>query len=45
MIATAIQVAGILLVAVGAFMLLPAAGLMVAGVGLLAFGLAAERGS
>jgi hypothetical protein len=44
MIATIIQAFGILLVAVGAFMFMPAAGVLTAGVGVLAFGLAMERG-
>jgi hypothetical protein len=44
MIATIIQAFGILLLAVGAFMFMPAAGVVVAGVGVLAFGLAMERG-
>jgi hypothetical protein len=44
MMATIIQAFGILLLAVGAFMFVPAAGVVVAGVGVLAFGLAMERG-
>jgi hypothetical protein len=44
MIATFIQAFGILLLAVGAFMFVPAAGVVVAGIGVLAFGLAMERG-
>jgi hypothetical protein len=44
MIATIIQAFGILLLAVGAFMFVPAAGVVVAGIGVLAFGLAMERG-
>jgi hypothetical protein len=44
MIATIIQAFGILLLAVGAFMFMPAAGVVVAGIGVLAFGLAMERG-
>jgi hypothetical protein len=43
-IATIIQAFGILLLAVGAFMFMPAAGVVVAGIGVLAFGLAMERG-
>jgi len=43
MIATALQVAGILILAVGFGMMAPAAGVVVAGLGVLAFGLALER--
>jgi hypothetical protein len=38
-----VQAVGILTVAIGAAMLHPAAGVLVAGFGLLAFGLAMER--
>jgi hypothetical protein len=41
--ATIIQVFGMLLLAVGAFMWTPAAGVLTLGVGVLAFGLAMER--
>jgi hypothetical protein len=41
--ASALQVIGILLLAAGAAMVVPWAGLMVAGIGTLAFGLAMER--
>jgi len=44
MIASIIQVFGMLLLAVGAFMFMPAAGVVVAGLGMLAFGRAMERG-
>lgn len=40
---TLFQAAGMLTLAIGAAMLHPAAGVLVAGVGLLAFGLAMER--
>ena len=43
MIPAVMQAAGILLVAVGAALFSPAVGLIVAGVGVLAFGLAMER--
>jgi hypothetical protein len=43
MIPSMVQAVGILLLAIGAAMFHPAVGLMVAGVGLLAFGLAWER--
>lgn len=43
MTATLVQVAGILLLAVGAGMMMPALGVIVAGVGVTAFGLALER--
>ena len=43
MIATFLQSTGILLLAVGAWMVTPAAGVAVAGLGVLAFGLALER--
>ena len=45
MTALLMQVAGTLLVAVGLWMVTPAAGGIAAGAGLLAFGLAAERSS
>jgi len=41
--ASVVQAVGILLLAIGAWMVLPAAGVSVAGVGVLAFGLAMER--
>lgn len=43
MTAMALQVAGSIMVSVGAWLLAPAAGLVVGGVCLLAFGLAVER--
>ena len=43
MIATIIQAFGILILAAGAFMVAPALGTIVLGVGVLAFGLAMER--
>ena len=43
MTALLMQVAGTILVAVGLWMVTPAAGVIAAGAGLLAFGLAAER--
>lgn len=43
MTATIVQVIGMLLVAAGAFMFAPAAGVLTLGVFLLAFGLAMER--
>ncbi|HEY7821919.1 MAG TPA: hypothetical protein VIG24_03755 [Acidimicrobiia bacterium] len=43
MIATVLQVFGMLLLAVGAFMVAPAAGVLTLGVSVLAFGLAMER--
>ncbi len=43
MISATLQAVGILTVAVGAAMIHPAVGVIVAGVGLLAFGLAMER--
>jgi len=43
MIATALQVVGILMVTVGAWLVAPPVGLIVGGLGVLAFGLAAER--
>jgi len=42
-IATVLQVFGMLLLAVGAFMVAPAAGVLTLGVSVLAFGLAMER--
>lgn len=43
MISSVLQAVGILVLAIGAAMLHPAVGVIVAGVGLLAFGLAMER--
>jgi hypothetical protein len=43
MMPSVVQAVGILLLAIGAAMFLPALGVIVAGVGLLAFGLAWER--
>ena len=43
MTATVIQIIGILLLAVGAFLVAPAAGVLTLAVGTLAFGLAMER--
>lgn len=43
MIATVVQIIGILLLAAGAFLVAPAAGVLTLGVGTLAFGLAIER--
>lgn len=43
MIPSTIQAVGILAVAIGAAMFHPAIGMIVAGLGLLAFGLAMER--
>ena len=43
MTATILQVFGMLLLAVGAFMVTPAAGVLTLGVSVLAFGLAMER--
>lgn len=40
-----LQVAGTLCIAVGLWMVAPAVGVIAAGAGLLAFGLAAERSS
>ena len=45
MIPSVIHAAGILVAAVGLWMVTPAAGVIAVGVGLLAFGLAAERSS
>ena len=43
MTATIIQVFGMLLLAVGAFLVAPAVGVLTLGAGVLAFGLAMER--
>lgn len=43
MIASMVQVAGIILVSVGAFMVLPAAGLIVGGACCVLLGIAMER--
>lgn len=43
MTATIVQIIGILLLAAGAFLVAPAAGVLTLGVGTLAFGLAMER--
>ena len=43
MTATTVQIIGMLLLAAGAFMVVPAAGVLTLGVGVLAFGLAMER--
>ncbi|HEY7823955.1 MAG TPA: hypothetical protein VIG24_14020 [Acidimicrobiia bacterium] len=43
MIPSIIQAVGILTVAIGAAMLHPAVGVVIAGLGMLAFGLAMER--
>lgn len=42
--ASLVQVVGVVAVAAGAWLLLPAAGVIVAGVGAVLFGVALERG-
>jgi hypothetical protein len=43
MIPSVVQAVGILVLAIGAAMIHPAVGIIIAGVGVLAFGLAMER--